>query len=159
MSNSRNRSYEKITRGDLGHLANLALTDFKSFFQRNARRHPYSDRLMLVCLCQGAARHYVDPYRVLSSDREGGVHDFDVWGFFRQHPDERPFPPGRQGFADFGLSRFGRDPDDEPRFTGRRVDVLGRSIEVQPSKPRSRCNPGTCGRSRPRPRVDWQSAP
>lgn len=130
MSNSRYRSFEKITRADLRRLSMLAHADFDTFFRRHERWRRYSDRLILICLCQGAARHYVEPNRVVTSDREGGVNDFDVWGFFRDRPNDRPFPPRRHGFQDFGPSKFGRNPNDKPRFTGRRVDVLGRSISM-----------------------------
>jgi hypothetical protein len=81
----------------------LALADFESFFRRNKRWRPYEDRLMLICLCQGAARHYVEPHRGVATDRKGGVNDFDVWSFFRKHASDRPFPPRRHGFQDFGL--------------------------------------------------------
>jgi hypothetical protein len=90
---------------------------------------------MLICLCQGAALHYVAPHGGVATDRKGGVNDFDVWGFFRDRPNHhRPFPPRRHGFQDFGPSKFGRNPYDKPRFTGRRVDLFGRSIEKQRSE-------------------------
>lgn len=68
-------------------------------------------------------------------DREGGIHDFDLVAFFSSCPGVRPFPPRRHREADFGPSRFGRDPDDKPHFVGRRVDMFGRSIEVRPGEP------------------------
>ena len=37
---------------------------------------------------------------------------------------------GGGGTADFGPSKFGRYPGDPPSFTGRRVDMLGRSLNV-----------------------------
>jgi hypothetical protein len=37
---------------------------------------------------------------------------------------------GGWGTADYGPSKFGRYPDDPPSFTGRRVDLLGRSLDV-----------------------------
>ena len=117
----RHRSFEKIKRADLTRLAELTLDDLRSLFKRNRRSRVYADRLMLVCLCQGAARHYVH------GDR--GINDLDVWAFFRRHP-KYVFPYRRHGFADFGPSRFGRNPKDKARFTGRRVDILGRSIPV-----------------------------
>jgi hypothetical protein len=117
----RYRSFEKITRADLARLADLALADLRSLFKRKRHSQVYADRLMLMCLCQGAAQHY------LHGDR--GINDFDVWAFFRQHP-KCVFPYRRHGFADFGPSRFGRYPKDKARFTGRRVDILGRSLPV-----------------------------
>ena len=45
----------------------------------------YAGRLRLICLCQGAARHYVE--------HDHGVWDFDLWGFFQEvpgHPRANP---------------------------------------------------------------------
>jgi hypothetical protein len=134
MSNARHRSFELITRADLRRLTKLAVGDFDGFFRRHKRWRPYADRLMLICLCQGAARHYCDPKRTFASEREGGVNDFDVWGFFRKRPNLQAFPYRRHGVQDFGPSKFGRSPNDEQRFTGRRIDVFGRSIETRRSE-------------------------
>ena len=115
-------SLERITRADLHRLATLALGYFDDLFKR--RPSPsgrFRGRLLVLALCQGAALHYVD--------RLHGVKDFDVWGFFRSLPN-LSFPyRGVHGRLDFGPSRFGR-PHDE-RYEGRRVDVLGRAIDVQ----------------------------
>lgn len=121
MSNSPHRSFEKITRDDLARLAQIARTDFADLCRRQDYSRPYEDRLRLICLCQGAARHYVH------GDR--GVQDFDLWGFFEAIPGHK-FPPRRRGTYDFGPSKFGRNPDDGARFKGRRVDVIGRSISM-----------------------------
>ena len=118
MSNSPHRSFERIRRRDLERLAELANADFDALFRR-AVSGVYAGRCFLMCLCQGAAEHYVRG--------EHGVQDFDVWAFFRPHP-LMPFPYRRRGTVDFGPSRFGRNPDDAARFKGRRVDVMGRSI-------------------------------
>ena len=131
LGNAQNRSFEKITQDDLTRLATLALADFESLFKRYQQWRHYADRLMFICLCQGAAHHYVQPSDGTPRAHEGGVNDFDVWGFFRDRPNARPFPPRRHGFQDFGPSKFGRNPDDDPRYSGRRVDVLGRSIKVR----------------------------
>lgn len=129
MSSAANRSFEPITSADLRRLSTLALADFDNLFHRYERWRPYQSRLMLICLCQGAAMHYVTPRNGGASDRHGGVNDLDVWGFFHHRANDRPFPPRRHGRQDFGPSKFGRNPNEEARFTGRRVDVLGRSIE------------------------------
>jgi hypothetical protein len=74
-----------------------------------------------VALCQGAALHFVNG--------ENGVKDFDVWTFYAAHPDHPAFPWRRRVARDFGDPRFGRTPNTAG-FVGRRVDLLGRSIEV-----------------------------
>jgi hypothetical protein len=119
MSKSPHRSFKRITRRDLQRLADIATADFQDLFARKAHSRPYAKRLGLICLCQGAAMHYVDVHR------HNGVHDFDLWGFFREIPD-RPFPYRRQGQHDFGPSKFGHNPENGDRFVGRQVGVFGR---------------------------------
>jgi hypothetical protein len=121
MGNSPHRSFEQITCEDLARLAELALADFAALFKAQPYSAAYNGRMRLLCLCQGAARHF------LYGDR--GVNDFDVWGFFEGIPDH-PFPYRRRGEQDFGPSKFGRNPDDGEAFIGRRVDVIGRSIPM-----------------------------
>ena len=77
-------------------------------------------RLLLLALAQGSALHYVDG--------ANGIKDFDVWAFFKAGP-EKPFPHRKRWCADIGPSRFGRHPDDAG-YSGRRLDLMGRSIEV-----------------------------
>jgi len=55
----------------------------------------------------------------------------DVWSFYAQY-DDWPFPARWRGTRDFGPSRFGRYPSDPPRYSGRRVDLLGRSLPAEP---------------------------
>jgi len=115
------RSLLPITLDDLRRLGAIAAEDRKDFFAR----HPdtamlYSGRLFAVALCQGAALHYLDG--------KNGIKDLDVWSFYREHPS-RMFPPRRRAKADFGDPKFGTSPDFE-HFVGRRVDLIGRSIEV-----------------------------
>jgi hypothetical protein len=121
VSNSPHRSYERIAPDELTRLAQIALDDFADLFRRKSHASRYADRLRLVCLCQGAAQHYVHHDR--------GVQDFDLWGFFEEVPGH-PFPFRRRGKCDFGPSKFGRNPDDGGAFKGRRVDVIGRSINM-----------------------------
>jgi hypothetical protein len=125
VSNSPHRSFARITPNDLARLAIIALDDFADLCQRQKYSRRYADRLRLICLCQGAARHYVHHDR--------GVWDFDLWGFFEEVRGH-PFPYRRRGEHDFGPSKFGRDPDDGDAFKGRKVDVIGRSITMPKNK-------------------------
>jgi hypothetical protein len=116
------RSSARIELADLLRLAELAADAEAELF----RRHPqgsgrYAGRLLCRALCQGAALHYVHG--------DNGVKDFDVWSFYAEDGDG-PFPARWRGTRDFGPSKFGRYPDDPPRYVGRRVDLLGRSLSV-----------------------------
>jgi hypothetical protein len=62
-------------------------------------------------------------------DGRNGVKDFDVWTFYAA-TDGPAFPPRRIVSRDFGFPKFGRSPD-RPDFIGRRVDLLGRSIDAE----------------------------
>jgi hypothetical protein len=122
MTTGPERSLARIDRSDLLHLAGLAADVEAGLFTR----HPqgagrYAGRLVCRALCQGAALHYLDA--------RTGVKDFDVWSFYAQRGDG-PFPYRWRGTADYGPSKFGRYRDDPPSFTGRRVDLLGRSLDV-----------------------------
>jgi hypothetical protein len=112
------RSFEPISSVDLQRLDQLARDDLADLFSRLPRYAVYQDRILLVCLCQGAAQHWVD--------QTNGVKDFDVWVFLHAHPTT-PFPAKRIGHKDFGASSFGRSQQDA-QYAGRRVDILGRSI-------------------------------
>lgn len=118
------RSYAKIEREDLKRLRAIAKKDLNQFFRKNSvYARLYSDRVLCIALCQGAAQHYVDG--------KTGVHDFDVWTFFRRNP-EKPWCYRRNVPYDFGDSKFGKSAD-RPGFIGRGVDCLGRDIEVLPT--------------------------
>ena len=118
------RSLARIEIADLLRLAALAADAEADLFSRNPQGSGrYAGRLLGRALCQGAALHYVD--------ESNGVKDFDVWSFYAQY-DDWPFPARWRGTRDFGLSKFGRYPGDPPRYTGRRVDLLGRSLPAGP---------------------------
>jgi hypothetical protein len=122
MSNSPNRSFEKIENADLSRLIVLAKRCLNEMLARKPTGKFYSsDDALMACLCQGAARHFVHG--------DHGVQDWDVVFFFRTNP-RWEFPPRWRGKCDFGPSRFGSNPDDGPRYSGRRIDVLGRDIPV-----------------------------
>jgi hypothetical protein len=114
------RSYLEIRKVDLFRLAKVARDVLNGFFERRPELGAiYKERLFALVLAQGAALYYVD--------RVTGIKDFDVWAFF-DHQRERRFPPRWRYSADFGDPRFGKSLD-KPEYIGRRVDVMGRSIE------------------------------
>jgi hypothetical protein len=98
------RSFARITPNGLARLAQIALDDLADLCRRQKYSRRYADGLRLICLCQGAARHYV------YHDR--GVWDFDLWGFF-QEVRGHPFPYRRRGEHDFGPSNLGETPTME----------------------------------------------
>jgi hypothetical protein len=124
VSKDSDRSLVRIERADLLRLAALAADAEADLFRRNPQGSGrYAGRLLGRALCQGAALHYVNG--------RNGVKDFDVWSFYAQC-DDWPFPARWRGTRDFGPSRFGRYPGDPPRYSGRRVDLLGRSLRAEP---------------------------
>lgn len=114
----------RIERADLLRLAALAADAEAELFSRNPHgAGRYAGRLLARALCQGAALHYVN--------ESNGVKDFDVWSFYAQL-DDWPFPARWRGTRDFGRSKFGRYPGDPRSYSGRRVDLLGRSLPANP---------------------------
>jgi hypothetical protein len=121
----RSHSREPITLSDLQRLADIARSDREHFFQRHPRWSAlYSQRLLCVALCQGAALHFVDG--------KNRVKDFDVWSFFCEIAGQ-PIPRRRVVSRDFGQPRFGTSPD-RPDFIGRKVDLLLKSIACTPDR-------------------------
>jgi len=119
------RSLARIEIADLLRLAALAADAEAELFRRNPHGSGrYAGRLLGRALCQGAALHYVN--------ESNGVKDFDVRSFYARY-DDWPFPARWRGTRDFGPSKFGRYPRDPPRYSGRRVDLLGRSLSAEPS--------------------------
>jgi hypothetical protein len=119
------RSYEKLTQSDLGRIRDIGLHIPSDIFAHAPVAGLYRDRLLILTLCQGGAQHYVDGCN--------GLKDIDVWAFFRSGPP-KPFPWSAIWHADFGPSHHGRNPNDRD-FTGRRVDILGRSIVCREDEP------------------------
>ena len=120
----QDRPLARIEIADLLRLAELAADAEAELFRRNPQGSGrYVGRLLCWALCQGAALHYVT--------ERTGVKDFDVWSFYAQH-DDWFFLARWRGTRDFGPSKFGRYPSDPPRYSGRRVDLLGRSLPAEP---------------------------
>ena len=110
MKKKRYPSFAKITKTDLARLAALATECLDDMLARTKTGKFYSaDSVLMGCLCQGAARHY------LHGDR--GVNDFDVVFFFQTNPAKR-FPYRWKGKRDFGRSKFGVNPTDARKYVG-----------------------------------------
>lgn len=126
-------SKEKLTDADLDRLLELERTERARLVRTGAVWGAHRDRLLCVCLAQGAALHLLDG--------QTGIKDLDVWTFFARNPElesrviDSGFRKGRH--RDSGLTHLGRwyDPDGPDRFrayTGRRVDLFGTALPVDP---------------------------
>ena len=111
------RVYTRLTRNDLIQMRDFALEELDRFLYSAGsplgKFQKYSKRLIAICLCQGAAQHYLQNlsshsyhkivciedaairqkgYRL---DRQGnvlaGIKDIDIWFFFYEHP-KLPIP-------------------------------------------------------------------
>ncbi len=118
------RCHAPITTGDLERLLALAKQDRQQFFARHpAWAEYYADRILGTALCQGAAWHYVRG--------DVGINDFDVYTFYAASPARRWYAK-RLASVDFGDPRFGCSEISRPDFVGRRVDLMGRALDVPP---------------------------
>lgn len=118
----KDRSFKSIRRADLQRLAEIACRDRDEYFGRRPDwGRYYADRFLCSAMCQGAVLHY----------HTGGVgiNDFDLYNFFVSNPGRRWYAR-RIKVYDFGDGRFGQTVD-RPTFLGRRVDVMGRALEVE----------------------------
>jgi hypothetical protein len=118
------RSFERITKADLKKLVRIVREEREDFFGR----HPewallYRKRLICSALCRDAALHFVNGMT--------GVDEFHVWSFYAEHA-EAPFPFQHVGRSDFGLSKFGVDPQNPQAYRGRRVETTGRALPCKP---------------------------
>ena len=118
---SEGRSYRPIGFQDLFALARIARQDREIFFSGHPEwAKAYAKRVFCTALCQGAAKHYIDSTT--------GINDFDIYTFYKRHPQKRWYAKRIKSY-DFGDQKFGQSID-KPNFAGRRVDCLGREIEV-----------------------------
>jgi hypothetical protein len=116
------RSFLPIEHSDLLRLAEIARKDREQYFKEYPEwEEAYRDRVLCIALCQGAAKHFIDG--------KTGIHDFDVYTFYRQNPKKRWFAQ-RKKHQDFSDAKFGTSRN-QPEFIGRRVDCLGRGITVK----------------------------
>lgn len=115
------RSHTRITVADLKRLGALARDELTNFFLDNQDlRRDYSNYLVAIALCQGAALHFIDG--------KTGIKDFDVYLFFGRY--DRRLINRRPKSVDSGLVKFGSYLVDHKRgYKSRRVDFLRRSID------------------------------
>ncbi len=119
------RSLVEITDEDLIHLTKLAEQDFDELTIRYPKYEQLREHKIAVCLCQGAALHYID--------HTTGVRDFDIYTFFDKAAPIR-WPFRRRAVKDFGSNKFGKtlckpgSRESYNKFKGRKVDILGRQI-------------------------------
>jgi len=118
------RSYKKIRIQDLKRLGVIASKDMADFFLNHPEYKVFRGRVICIALCQGAAQHY--------KDGTTGINDFDVYTFFKKHSNISWYAKRIKSY-DFGKPRFGQS-QDKPDFIGRRVDCMGREIEMNESE-------------------------
>jgi hypothetical protein len=116
------RSLEPLTKNDLKELYSGSVKRLREYFilgQGKKWQEFYNiDKPLAVALCQGGAMHY--------HDKVNGIKDFDVWLFY---PFNQKHLPYRTIWNwDYKNLKFGRHPS-MPEYTGRKVDVLVRSIK------------------------------
>jgi hypothetical protein len=125
-------SKEKLTDADLDRLLEIERAERERLLHTGAVWGAHRDRLLCICLAQGAALHLLDG--------RNGIKDLDVWTFFSRSPDlesrviDSGFRKGRH--RDSGLTHLGRwvDPEGPARyrgFSGRRVDLFGAAIPFE----------------------------
>lgn len=116
------RSWEMIEQHHLRRLAQIVIDDLEDFFRRyptHGRR--YRDRLMLICLCQGAARALRPP-----GSRSQG---FRCLGFLPETPRAAvPLPPTRPAGRPAGFRRRHR-PTAQRRQGCLRIRELRQGVD------------------------------
>ena len=71
------RTYEILTADDFKEMRNYALEELERFFQiSHSKYQVYQNKLIAICLGQGAAKHYID--------KKTGIEDIDIWFFFEE---------------------------------------------------------------------------
>ena len=102
--------YDRLTEHNLEQLKELALKEHKEFFERNPHlKNIYCNSLIGICLCQGAASHYLNP--------NVGIKDFDIWHFYVENTSTN-FP-------------YRAHKRIETGYKGKPIDFLKRAISKE----------------------------
>jgi hypothetical protein len=118
------RSCEPLDQADLERLGRLADAELDEFFARNPRLAAWRGRVRFIALAQGGAEHYLR--------RQRGIWDLDIIICFAYDPTLPRLFRRNPTHWDWGPSKFGRCPYDDPSYTGRAVDVM---LWVIPDRP------------------------
>jgi hypothetical protein len=78
-----NRLFLPLDRRHLRALQRIGLKEQGEYFDRNPKLETFKHKLLGICLCQGAATHYLNP--------KWGIADFDLWHFYLEEGPKR-FP-------------------------------------------------------------------
>jgi hypothetical protein len=100
----------------------LSLSDKKDFV----------NSVKLIALCQGGGLHYAVTHEYAKGyldPAKNGLKDIDIWFFFKKEPNKKDYDPQKILKYDFGISKFGKYPKTDPKYKGRNMDIIGRSIE------------------------------
>lgn len=79
------RTYEKLGGDDLQEIRQYAIEELNRFLYKvgnpEGKYKVYKKKLIAICLCQGAAQHFLDG--------KTGIRDIDVWFFFEEDANVR----------------------------------------------------------------------
>jgi len=110
------RTYEKLGRNDLQEMRHYALKELNRFYHQvgepPGKYKVYMGKLIAICLCQGAAQHFVDG--------KTGIKDLDIWFFFKEDENVKiPDIKNMRYSVHVSLKNIGE----------KRIDYLKKSVE------------------------------
>lgn len=103
-----NRLFLKLDERHLRALQRIGLKEHEDYFKRQPHLKRFRRRLIGICLCQGAATHYLNP--------KWGINDIDIWHFYLE--------------KDYGRFPYRGHKKNRKMYKGRHVDFLKRGIPL-----------------------------
>ena len=89
--------------------------------------------VQLMALVQGGGLHYAVTagHARYLHPKENGLKDVDIYAFFKRKPEKENYKIRNSDIlrCDLGSSKFGRCPDEDDEYEGRRIDILPYSIK------------------------------
>jgi hypothetical protein len=122
------RTYEKLTKEDLKEIEQYAKEELKRFLNEvgnpNGKYRVYENKLIAICLCQGAAQHFVD--------EKTGIKDIDVWFFFKE--DKKVKLPNRKNMRKLVSKKFTNIGNKSIDFLKKAIkqDIINKSENEKP---------------------------